>query len=317
MHLSLFSLVPAFFLLFLPSPCSAKNLDSVRSFSYVVSGMMAPQSFYVWTTRDGKVMMQVNYKEKKYRREANGWVLEHLSILAAHHNIIAWTNHRDKPLPDGIYALDEGSYSLNVLWDSGQNLSISGRALPQGSQAFISDLMDLWEKTVQHYPYEPPKEVHSDKIRFFSFHEHLEQNENTWLVLCAQDLSSQVNVRICRGNIAGNKEYYKTAPLFLQKLNGLIKRHKPNLWNDKAKAAQMDNDATAVPYATFYVEYYPEQDDAPDNEYYIDNYGDATPMEVIDVMFNPTECQEYIHFKKELLALFENVMQSNKYRYGE
>lgn len=112
MHLSLFSLVPAFFLLFLPSPCSAKNLDSVRSFSYVVSGMMAPQSFHVWTTRDGKVMMQVNYKEKKYRREANGWVLEHLSILAAHHNIIAWTNHRDKPLPDGIYALDEGSYSL-------------------------------------------------------------------------------------------------------------------------------------------------------------------------------------------------------------
>ena len=75
MHLSLFSLVPAFFLLFLPSPCSAKNLDSVRSFSYVVSGMMAPQSFHVWTTRDGKVMMQVNYKEKKYRREANGWVL--------------------------------------------------------------------------------------------------------------------------------------------------------------------------------------------------------------------------------------------------
>ena len=68
MHLSLFSLVPAFFLLFLPSPCSAKNLDSVRSFSYVVSGMMAPQSFHVWTTRDGKVMMQVNYKEKKYRR---------------------------------------------------------------------------------------------------------------------------------------------------------------------------------------------------------------------------------------------------------
>ena len=177
--------------------------------------------------------------------------------------------------------------------------------------------MDLWEKTVQRYPYEPPKEVHSDKIRFFSFHEHLEQNENTWLMLCAQDLSSQVNVRICRGNIAGNKEYYKTAPLFLQKLNGLIKRHKPNLWNDKAKAAQMDNDATAVPYATFYVEYYPEQDDAPDNEYYIDNYGDATPMEVIDVMFNPTECQEYIHFKKELLALFENVMQSKKYRYGE
>lgn len=64
MHLSLFSLVPAFFLLFLPTPCSAKNLDSVRSFSYIVSGMMAPQSFHVWTTRDGKVMMQVNYKEK-------------------------------------------------------------------------------------------------------------------------------------------------------------------------------------------------------------------------------------------------------------
>ena len=40
-------------------------------------------------------------------------------------------------------------------------------------------------------------------------------------------------------------------------------------------------------------------------------------MEVIDVVFNPTECQEYIHFKKELLALFENVMQSKKYRYGE
>lgn len=40
----------------------------------------------------------------------------------------------------------------------------------------------------------------------------------------------------------------------------------------------MDNDATAVPYVTFYVEYYPEQDDAPDNEYYIHNYGDATPM---------------------------------------
>ena len=42
----------------------------------------------------------------------------------------------------------------------------------------------------------------------------------------------------------------------------------------------MDNDATAVPYVTFYVEYYPEQDDAPDNEYYIHNYGDATPMEI-------------------------------------
>ena len=79
----------------------------------------------------------------------------------------------------------------------------------------------------------------------------------------------------------------------------------------------MDNDATAVPYVTFYVEYYPEQDDAPDNEYYIHNYGDATPMEVIDVVFNPTEYQGYIHFKKELLALFENVMQSKKYRYGE
>jgi len=151
---------------------------------------------------------------------------------------------------------------------------------------------------VQRYPYEPPKEIHSDKIRFFSFHEHLEQNENTWLMLCAQDLSSQVNVRICRRNIAGNKEYYKTAPLFLQKLNGLIKRHKPNLWNDKAKAAQMDNDATAVPYVTFYVEYYPEQDYAQDNEYYIHNYGDATPMEIIDVVFNPTEYQGYIHFTK-------------------
>ena len=75
--------------------------------------------------------------------------------------------------------------------------------------------------------------------------------------------------------------------------------------------------STASPYKFAKDVYLSIKDDAQDNEYYIHNYGDATPMEIIDVVFNPTEYQGYIHFKKELLALFESVMQSKKYSYGE
>lgn len=311
----------------LPVSCLAAGgeADSVCFFSYVYSGMQAPQSIYVWQA-GGRAMMQTSLRGREYRREVPLLVLEQFSALAGQHRIADWAGHRDSPLPAGMQILDGSSYSLDVVWDSGRRLSLSGRSLPEGSSAFMGELRKLWDETVQRYPYVPPRESRSDSMHEFTFAEYTGPEETDRLALHAEDAFSHTAVRVPRGQPDGGRAYSKAPLSFLKKLHALIRKYRPYLWHSPDAAAAAEQPAEgAFPYAKLRVAYYraPEehvrfQVPAPQTSSKA-GYGEKPAYisvpdcdERVEAVFFPAERPEYEQWKKDVLTLFQEAEQKEK-----
>ncbi len=303
-------------LVVLPVPCLAGEQpkeDDLRSLSFHIMGMMKPQSIHVWQRHD-RVLMQVDYKGKTYRREADAALMQALDKLARKHGIAAWSEFKNAPLSDGIQMLDGDSFSLEAFWASGKHLAIYGStSRPEGYHAFESELMNLWEEAVHRFPHEAPTEIHSNNINLFTFTEQLEKDENSWLLVCAYDCGSYVTVRICRGKKNANTQTcYKVSPAMLEKLNALVKQHKLLLWNDKTMLDGRNEDTERIPHARFHVKYYPASTAHDEGD-----YGAEDCEESFTVAFSPDKRRAYEALRKELLALIEDIEQGTAYSQGK